>query len=91
MRKRSLIYEEIAGYLIDQKLIYQSFYPNQINLPSRGATIKSFIYKHSNLSYKNIWTIFFNRLPNSKPIQFTVDIDQLKMYEIRFKLKLLKK
>jgi hypothetical protein len=86
MRRRSYIYEEIISFLIAQNLINESFYANQIVL-NRGKTIVSFIYKHSNLEYKDIWTLFFIRIPNSKPMQFTVDLDLLMQYETKFQLK----
>jgi hypothetical protein len=88
MRKRSLIYEEIINFLIEQKLINNSFYANQIDL-SRRKTVVSFIYKHSNITHKQIWTLFFIRVPNSKPIKFKVDFECLKEYEMRFGLSLI--
>ena len=85
MRIRSFIYEEIIEFLIKQELINQTFYANQIDIP-RGKTTTSFIYKHSNPKNKDVWTMFFNRLPNSRPMKFTVDKDCLKLYQKRFEL-----
>jgi hypothetical protein len=86
MRRRSYIYEEIISFLIEYNLIEKSFHAKEIRL-ARGKTIVSFIYKHSNIEYKDIWTLFFIRIPNSKPMKFTVDFDILKQYETKFQLK----
>ena len=86
MRRRSYIYEETISFLIELNLIKKSFYAKEISL-SRGKTITSFIYKHSNLKYKAIWTLYFTRVPNSKPIKFKVDINLLKEYETQFQIK----
>lgn len=86
MRRRSYIYEEIICFLITQNLINESFYTRQIVL-KRGKTTVSFIYKHSNIQNKDIWTLFFTRVPNSKPMKFKVDFDLMKKYETKFQLK----
>ena len=91
MKKRSFIYEEIIDYLLKNKMVNENFKCSDINIPSRGKTISSFLYKHSNPKNKDIWTLFFKRPPKAKFIIFCLDMKVLKDYESSFRMKLIKK
>jgi len=88
--KRSFIYEEIIEFLLKRNSIKKNFLASEIVIPKRGKTIKNFIYKHSNINYKEIWTLYFIRLEKEKPIKFNLDLKQLRNYQDRFKLNLIK-
>jgi hypothetical protein len=90
MKKRSHIYEEIIEFLSTQNMINKTFSALEIDMPIRGKTIVSFIYKHSNKKYKGIWTLFFIRVPNEKPLRFIIDFELLLEYEKKFNVNMLK-
>jgi hypothetical protein len=88
MKKQSYIYEEILEYLVNNNLINEFFSANSILIPKRGHIIKSFLYKHSNINYVGIWTLYFKRRKGKKPIEFIVDQIVLKKYELKFGMKI---
>ena len=90
MKKRSHIYEEIIDFLSTQNLSNKSFSALEIDIPQRGKTIVSFIYKHSNKQYKGTWTLFFIRMSDEKPLRFKIDFELLLEYEKKFNVHLRK-
>jgi hypothetical protein len=89
MKRRSYIYEDIIKFLINRNLINEPFAATAIVIPARGIIIKIFLYKHSNINYKETWTLFFKRNKGSKPVEFKVDFKILRDYEKQFNLKLI--
>jgi hypothetical protein len=87
MKKRSYIYEDIVGFLIKRNLLNTQFLANVIVIPERGKVTKSFLYKHSNVKYKKIWTLYFTRVDRTKPVKFSVNLELLADYENKFGLK----
>lgn len=90
MRKKSYVYEEIIDFVVKQNLKYKSFSASEIDLPIRGKTISSFLYKHSNKKYEGTWTLFFVCVMDSRPRRFKIDFNILDAYEKKFGIKLLK-
>ena len=89
MKRRSYIYEEIVIFLVKRNLLNEQFRAKVIDIPERGKSIKNFLYKHSNLNYKKIWTLYFTRVKGTKPVEFIVDLQLLADYENKFGLKLI--
>ena len=80
MRKRSHIYEEIVRFVEANNLIDRPFRASEILLPNRGDSTRNFLYKHSNPNYIGQFTQFFNRIPNTYPIHFTLNLNIRKLY-----------
>ena len=89
MKRRSYIYEEIVEFLVKRNLINEQFLATVIVIPKREKVIKSFLYKHSNINHKKIWTLYFTRSKGTKPVEFSVDLELLADYEKKFGLKLI--
>lgn len=89
MKRRSYIYEEIVIFLVKRNLLNKQFLAIVIDIPERGKGIKTFLYKHSNLNYKETWTLYFTRVKSTKPIEFSLDLELLADYEKKFGLKLI--
>jgi hypothetical protein len=88
MKRRSYIYEEIVEFLVKRNLMNKQFLAAVIEIPEREKVIKSFLYKHGNINYKKIWTLYFTRVEGTKPVEFNVDLELLAVYEKKFGLKL---
>jgi hypothetical protein len=89
MKRRSYIYEEIITFLAIENLLYKEFYASSILIQRQGKVITSFLYKHSNINYDKIWTLFFIRNKETKPLKFQVELKILRVYEKKFNLKLI--
>jgi hypothetical protein len=89
MKRRSYIYEDIIKYLLKINLVNKPFVASAIVIPTRVKVTTSFLYKHSKTNYKVNWTLFFKRIQGSKPVEFSVDLKILRVYENKFKLKLI--
>lgn len=89
MRKRSYIYEEIIEFLVNRNLINEQFQTGSIVIPKREKVISNFLYKHSNINYNGIWTLYFKRIKDTRPVEFILDFNLLADYEKKFSLKLI--
>ena len=89
MKKRSYVYEEIIDFVVKKNLKHKSFSAFEIDIPIRGKTISSFMYKHSNKKHEGTWTLFFVRVMDSRPMKFKIDFNILDAYEKKFGIKLL--